>query len=129
MLLVLHLTAPRPDVWELIRPLFLAGLGNGPVIAPNQDFVLGSVPKDQAGTAGAALITAQRIGAAIGIAVVGTALFGSGSGHSGSAKLMPSLTHTARSATVLNLAFILAAWLCAFGLPKTLAAERAEENT
>jgi hypothetical protein len=30
--------------------------------APNQDFVLGSVPKDQAGTAGAALITAQRIG-------------------------------------------------------------------
>ena len=35
----------------------------------------------------------------------------------------------ARSATVLNLAFVLAAWLCAFGLPKTLAAERAEENT
>jgi hypothetical protein len=32
-------------------------------------------------------------------------------------------------ATVLNLAFVLAAWLCAFGLPKTLTAERAEENT
>jgi hypothetical protein len=31
--------------------------------------------------------------------------------------------------TVLNLAFILAAWLWAFGLSKTLAAERAEENT
>jgi hypothetical protein len=42
---------------------------------------------------------------------------------------MPSLTYTARSAAVLNLAFVLAAWLCAFGLPKTLAAERAEENT
>jgi hypothetical protein len=61
--------------------------------------------------------------------VVGTALFGSESGHSDSAKLMPSLTHTARSVTVLNLAFVLAAWLWAFGLPKTLAAERAEENT
>jgi hypothetical protein len=61
--------------------------------------------------------------------VVGTALFGSGSGHSGSARLMPSLTHTARSVTVLNLAFVLAAWLWAFGLSKTLAAERAEENT
>ena len=52
MLLVLHLTAPKPGVWDLIGPLFLAGLGNGLVIAPNQDFVLGSVPKDQAGTAG-----------------------------------------------------------------------------
>jgi len=129
MLLVLHLTAPRPDIWELIGPLFLAGLGNGLVIAPNQDFVLGSVPKDQAGTAGGALITAQRVGAAIGVAVIGTALFGSGSAQSSSAKLMPSLTHTAQSATAVNLAFVLAAWLCAFGLPRTLAAERAEENT
>jgi len=42
---------------------------------------------------------------------------------------MPSLTHTAQSATVPNLAFVLAAWLCAFGLPRTLAAERAAENT
>jgi hypothetical protein len=61
--------------------------------------------------------------------VVGTALFGSGSGHSGSGKPMLSLTHTVQPATVLNLAFVLAAWLCAFGRPKTLAAERAEENT
>lgn len=129
MLVVLHLSAPRPGFWALVGPLFLAGLGNGLVIAPNQDFVLGSVPQVQAGTAGGVLITAQPIGAAIGIAVIGTALFGSGSGHSGIARLMPSLAHTAQSATVLNLAFVLAAWLCAFGLPKTLAAERAEENT
>ncbi len=33
---------------------------------------------------------------------------------------MPSLTHTAQHATVVNLCFILAALLCAFGLPKTL---------
>jgi hypothetical protein len=61
--------------------------------------------------------------------VIGTALFGSGSGQSSSAKLMPSLTHTAQTATAVNLAFVLAAWLCAFGLPRTLGAERAEENT
>jgi hypothetical protein len=90
--------------------------------------VLGSVPRGQAGTAGGALTTAQRIGAATGIAVTGTALFGSGSGHSGNARLMPSLTHTAQSVTALDLAFVLAAGLCALGLPKTLAAERAEEN-
>ena len=50
--------------------VLLAGLGNGLVIAPNQDFVLASVPREQAGTAGGALITAQRLGAAIGIAVI-----------------------------------------------------------
>jgi EmrB/QacA subfamily drug resistance transporter len=128
MLLILHLTAPRPDIWDLIGPLFLAGLGNGLVIAPNQDFVLGSVPRSQAGTAGGALITAQRIGAAIGIAVIGTALFGSGDSQSRNARLMPSLAHTAQTATVLNLAFVLAAWLCSFGLPRALNTERAEEN-
>jgi hypothetical protein len=87
------------------------------------------VPKGQGGTAGGALITAQRIGAAIGIAIIGTALFGSGSGQSSRARLMLALTHAAQTATVLNLAFVLAAWLCPFGLPRTLSPERAEENT
>jgi hypothetical protein len=63
------------------------------------------------------------------IAVIGTALFGSGSGQSSRGKLMPTLTHTAQTATVVNLAFVAAAFLCAFGLPKTLAADRAEENS
>ena len=62
--------------WELR----LEHRGGELVIAPNQDFVLASVPREQAGTAGGALITAQRLGAAIGIAVIGTDLFGSGSG-------------------------------------------------
>ncbi len=35
----------HPDPWLLAGPLALAGLGNGLVIAPNQDFVLGSVPR------------------------------------------------------------------------------------
>jgi len=80
LLLVLHLGGQHPDPWLLAGPLALAGLGNGLVIAPNQDFVLGSVPRREAGTAGGALITAQRLGAAIGIAVIGTVLFGSGWG-------------------------------------------------
>ena len=66
VLLVLHLSTPAPTAWLLLGPLALAGLGNGLVIAPNQDFVLGSVPPSQAGTAGGALVTAQRIGAALG---------------------------------------------------------------
>jgi EmrB/QacA subfamily drug resistance transporter len=120
MLLVLHLGAR--SAWDFTGPLILAGLGNGLVIAPNQDFVLGEVPREQAGTAGGALITAQRLGAAIGIAVVGTALFAgsSGSGGSASGKPVPSLLHTAQWATAANLAFIIAAFCFALGLPRAL---------
>jgi EmrB/QacA subfamily drug resistance transporter len=126
-LAVLHLTVPRPSEWYLVGPLALTGLGNGVVIAPNQDFVLGSVPQRQAGTAGGMLYTAQRIGAAIGIAADGTALFGSGSGGKPGA-VMPHLLSTAQLATVVNLGFILAAFVCGLALPRTLGAERAEEN-
>jgi EmrB/QacA subfamily drug resistance transporter len=126
MLLALHLSAPKPSPWALIGPLALAGLGNGIVIAPNQDFVLGSVPPREAGTAGGALITAQRIGAAIGIAVIGTALFGGGGESSG--KIVPQYVHTAQTATLANLAFILAAIICARALPRRLGDERDKAN-
>jgi EmrB/QacA subfamily drug resistance transporter len=140
MALVLFLSGSHPGYWELAGPLLLAGLGNGLVIAPNQDFVLADVPRTQAGTAGGALITAQRLGAAIGIAVIGTALFGSGQGGSGSSggaggsagsgsaggsggaasAVMPSLVHHAGIATLVNLCFVVAALACSFGLPRWL---------
>jgi hypothetical protein len=41
---------------------------------------------------------------------------------------MPVLVHTAQTATVINLGFILAALICALALPRTLGAERAAEN-
>jgi hypothetical protein len=127
----LRLSGNSPDFWALAGPLLLAGLGNGLVIAPNQDFVLASVPREQAGTAGGALITAQRLGAAIGIAVIGTALFGAGSGGgSGSAstagKVVPALVRSAQTATLVNLCFI--ALACAFGLPARLAGQNEERG-
>jgi EmrB/QacA subfamily drug resistance transporter len=132
VLLVLHLSGAQISAWYLTGPLALAGLGNGLVIAPNQDFALGSVPRREAGTAGGSLITAQRIGSAIGIAVIGTALFGTGAGASaGSAtgKVMPVLVSGAERATEVNLAFVLAALLCTLALPRTLGAERSAENS
>jgi hypothetical protein len=92
--------------------------------------VLGSVPREQAGTAGASLITAQRLGAAIGIAAVGTALFGSGSpgGTGGAGKVMPSLVHSAQPATVVNLCFIAGALACALALPRRLADQGSPEQ-
>jgi hypothetical protein len=125
---VLRLSGDSPDFWALTGPPLLAGLGNGLVIAP-----IRTSPRPrcraQAGTAGGALITAQRLGAAIGIAVIGTALFGSGSGGgngSGSTagKAMPALVHSAQTATLVNLCFI--ALACAFGLPARLAGQNQE---
>lgn len=55
--------------------LALAGLGNGAVIAPNQTLTLQDVPVRMGGTAGGVLQTAQRIGAAVGIAIISSVFF------------------------------------------------------
>ncbi|KJF17192.1 MFS transporter [Acidithrix ferrooxidans] len=59
----------------LVIPLFIGGFGNGIFIAPNQDFLLRSIPRSQAGTAAGLLQTAQRIGSAFGVALTGTVFF------------------------------------------------------
>ena len=59
----------------LALPLFVLGLGAGGVITPNQTLTLVDVDPVTGGTAGGVLQTSQRIGAAIGQAVVGAAFF------------------------------------------------------
>ncbi|WP_433257084.1 MFS transporter [Streptosporangium sp. CA-135522] len=68
--------APGQEVgWAIAAPLLVAGLGSGLVISPNQTLTLSEVPVAEAGTAGGVLQTGQRIGAALGIAVVGSVFF------------------------------------------------------
>ncbi|HEY1573321.1 MAG TPA: MFS transporter [Pseudonocardiaceae bacterium] len=57
----------------LIGPLLVAGIGGGAVISPNTTLTLACVPTGMAGSAGGALQTGQRIGTAIGTAVLATA--------------------------------------------------------
>jgi EmrB/QacA subfamily drug resistance transporter len=123
--LVVHLTAPSPDGWYLIGPLLLAGLGNGMVIAPNQDFVLASVPRKDAGTASGILSTAQRLGTAIGIAIIGTVLFGtlhlsSASARSGPQAVARAFTHSAQLALLTNLAFVIISLVLVVALPRRI---------
>jgi EmrB/QacA subfamily drug resistance transporter len=59
----------------LAVPLFVLGLGAGAVITPNQTLTLIDVDPVTGSTAGGVLQTSQRIGAAIGQAVVGAAFF------------------------------------------------------
>ena len=63
--------------------LALAGLGNGAVISPNQTLTLHDVPVAQGGTAGGVLQTTQRIGAAVGIAVISAVFFATLAGNGG----------------------------------------------
>jgi len=124
-ILVVHLTAPSPDGWYLIGPLLLAGLGNGMVIAPNQDFVLASVPPKEAGTASGILSTAQRLGTAIGIAIIGAVLFGtlhlsSASARSGPQAVARAYTHSAQLALLTNLAFVIISLVLVVALPRRI---------
>ncbi|MBM6399087.1 MFS transporter [Phycicoccus sp. MQZ13P-5] len=74
-LVALALVAPgeAPVAWLVLAlPLLVAGLGGGAVVSPNITLSLAEVPPRMGGAAGGALQTGQRIGAAIGAAVLMT---------------------------------------------------------
>ena len=123
--LVVHLTAPAVSGWDLVAPLFLAGLGNGMTIAPNQDFVLAGVPRPEAGTASGVLGTAQRIGTALGIAVIGTVLFGTLHIQPGPAAVPAAFTHSAQLALLTNVGFVVLALILVLALPRRIPAHGA----
>jgi sugar phosphate permease len=58
----------------------LAGAGMGLAIAPLATLVLAAVPEREAGSASGLLATAQNVGNAIGVAVIGAVYFGAASG-------------------------------------------------
>jgi EmrB/QacA subfamily drug resistance transporter len=64
----------------LALPLFVMGCGQGALITPNQTLALMDVDPLMGSTAGGVLQTGQRIGLAIGQAVIGTVFFNSISG-------------------------------------------------
>ncbi|MFE6895205.1 MFS transporter [Streptomyces sp. NPDC057694] len=68
--LLLWLVPPGTAEWVLIPALLVSGFGSGFVISPNVTMTLRDVPVSMAGVAGGALQTGQRIGAAVGTAVL-----------------------------------------------------------
>ena len=75
---VILLTIPPVELtsWILLAPLAVAGFGNGLFIAPNARFIVATVDRAEAGSASGVISTMQRVGSAIGIAVVSSVLFG-----------------------------------------------------
>ena len=75
-LIMLNVAPTDLNNWILLGPLALAGVGNGFFIAPNARFIVATVDRSEAGAASGVIGTMQRIGSAIGIAVVSSVLFG-----------------------------------------------------
>jgi EmrB/QacA subfamily drug resistance transporter len=73
--LVLRSVGGDAAAWAAAAPLLVAGLGSGMVVSPNTTLTLESVPTQMAGAAGGALQTAQRIGAAMGTALLATVYY------------------------------------------------------
>jgi hypothetical protein len=121
LLLVFHFGG-SPSGWYLVGPLLVTGLGHGMIVAPNIDQVLKSVPPSDNGSASGVLNTAQRVGSAFGIAVVGTVLFGTlHPAGPGAHALAAAFGRSLQDALGVNIALIVVALaLTAFGPRKAV---------
>jgi MFS family permease len=124
--LVLRLVAPGElTSWDLLVPLLVAGTGSGLFIAPNAQFIIATVDRQEAGAASGVIATMQRLGSAIGIAIIGSVFFGTlmlpAGGRPTPAELATAFTHSATSALAVSAAFAVVSFLLVFALPKRVA--------
>lgn len=106
------------DPWPVVPGLVAAGIGLSLLIIPLSNVVLAAVPREIAGGAGGIFSTAQQLGGALGVAIVGTVFFSQLQGHSFTA----SFEHGA----LVVVALFLVAALLSLALPRTaLGEERA----
>lgn len=76
LVLVMATTLPAAWVpWGIAAVMTIAGLGGGVVVASNQTLMLHDVPLSQAGVAGSVGQLGQRVGNAIGVAMVSSTYF------------------------------------------------------
>jgi EmrB/QacA subfamily drug resistance transporter len=99
------------DPWPVVPGLVLAGAGLSLLIIPLVNVVLAAVPHEVAGGAGGMFSTAQQLGGALGVALVGTVFFGQLETH--------SFTEAFRHSAPVVIGLLVAAALLALALPKT----------
>lgn len=63
------------SAWWLLLTLSFVGISQGIVISPNQALTLAEVPVEYAGSSGGIMSTGQRVGTAVGIAIITAAFF------------------------------------------------------
>ena len=105
---------------EFFALLVLAGIGMGMLAGPLPPVVVADVDRAFAGTASATLRTAQQLGGAIGIAVIGSAFFAAAARGGGALAGLPV-------AGVLFVALLLIAIVAAWRLPADIFGVRRSE--
>ena len=103
------------DPWPLVPGLVVAGAGLSLLIIPLVNVVLAAVPHEVAGGAGGIFSTAQQLGGALGVALVGTIFFGQLESH--------SFTHSFERSMPVVIGLFLAAAALALALPRTAVSE------
>ncbi|PPL19156.1 DHA2 family efflux MFS transporter permease subunit [Microterricola pindariensis] len=123
---VILFVTPASDLthWLLLPPLFIAGIGNGLFIAPNAQFIVATVDRSEAGAASGVISVMQRVGSAIGIAVVGSVLFGTLS-ITGPSDVADAFASSATSALAVSAGLSVVAFVLVFALPKRVDAHGA----
>jgi EmrB/QacA subfamily drug resistance transporter len=145
-ILLLIIPASELTSWDLLAPLLVAGVGSGFFIAPNAQFIVATVDPQEAGSASGVIATMQRLGSAIGIAVIGSVFFGTLTGIKPTAAQIASaaqkhgaqgvdavkaaiaeivkhntataFTNSAAAALAVSAAFALVSFFLVFALPK-----------
>jgi EmrB/QacA subfamily drug resistance transporter len=103
------------DPWPVVPGLVVAGVGLSLLIIPLVNVVLAAVPHNVAGGAGGMFSTAQQLGGALGVAIVGTVFF--------SELEHRSFTGAFEHAVPVVVALFLAAGALALLLPRTAVGE------
>lgn len=112
--LVLRSRGGDLSAWDLAAPLAGAGFGMGMVFVPMFDVILAGVEPRQLGSASGLLETIQQLGMSLGIAVVGTVLFGALGDDRGPAAFVRSADH----ALLVAVGFLAAAFAVTWWLPR-----------
>jgi EmrB/QacA subfamily drug resistance transporter len=104
--------------WPIVPGLVIAGAGLSLLVIPLVNVVLAAVPSEAAGGAGGQFSTAQQLGGALGIAVIGTVFF--------SELESGSFTDAFTAALPIAGGLFLAAAALALVLPRTAVGEEAD---
>ncbi|GAA3471545.1 MFS transporter [Nonomuraea roseola] len=79
VLALLVVAEPGVTPWQLAPALVFVGLGSGLIMGPYFTIVMAAVDPQETGSASGALTAIQQVGNALGLAVLGTVYFGTGS--------------------------------------------------
>lgn len=126
-LILMVVPATNLASWMFAAPLFVSGAGNGLFLGPVSQFIIATVENSEAGAASGVINTAQRIGTAIGVAVISSILFGTlvfPSSTPTATETAEAFVHSAMLAMSMSALLTIVAIGLVFTLPKKLPQHR-----